>query len=1389
MTSAGPTSGTRRAGTGAQDAGPRAAGPVNPVSPAPSVPGGQLEDILPLSPLQQGLYFHALFDEAAPDVYTAQLTLDLEGPLDADRLAAAAARLLARHPNLRASFRQRAGGEPVQLVHRRVEVPWRRVAGADPERVAAEERERRFDPARPPLVRFALVGLGPERYRLVFTNHHIVLDGWSTPLLAAELLALYTGEEPAPAPPYKEYLAWLARQDRAAAREAWRRSLAGLDGATLVAPGLGDGPAGEPGRVRARLGEEPTARLTAALRARSLTLNTAVQGAWALLLAQLTGRDDVVFGGTVSGRPPELPGVERMIGLFINTLPVRVRLRPGETLSGLLTRLQAEQAELLPHHHLGLAEIQGLHGAGRLFDTMTVLENYPAGTAVTEIDGGLRLAGAGGTDATHYPLALAVTGGRTVSLRLDHRPDAFSPAEARRLLDRLVRLLGTAAADPDVPLARLDLLTDEERALVLAPPEREVPPPEGSVVSAFAAQAARTPDAEAVVAEGLSLTYAELDRRADRLARRLAALGVRAETPVAVLMDRSAEVVVATLAIARAGGAYVPLHQGHPPDRMSWVVADTGAPVLIADRDPGFACDAAVLRLDTPDGAAGAGSPDAPYGAAGTGSPDAPDAPYGAAGAESSDVPDGAEAQSPAAGTDGEPAQDPRHARIHPDRLVYVIYTSGSTGTPKGVAVRHRDVLALAADHRWAGRHRRLLMHSPHAFDASTYELWVPLLTGGTVVVAPPGELDPGRLRDLVARHRLTALFITTALFNLVAEEDPAAFGALAEVLTGGEAASPQAMRRVLRACPDTVLGHVYGPTETTTYATYHAVQAVRAVPGAAAPPIGRPLDGMRAHLLDGLLRPVPPGAVGELYLSGAGLARGYLGRPALTAERFTACPYGTGERMYRTGDLARWTADGELEYAGRADAQVKIRGFRIEPGEIEAALARHPSVGQAAVVARSGHLVAYVTGLAVGPEGGSPGGPAGGSTGGPEGGPAEGSPGTPADGPAGGAGAAAGGADPGELRAHLARILPEHMVPRTVVVLDALPLTPNGKVDRAALPAPDAPASGRDPRTPAEERLCRLFAEVLGLDRVGADDGFFDMGGDSIAVLRLVSRARSEGLEISPREVFARQTPEALASGTPGGSTGREVLLPLRAAGGRPPLFCVHPGAGLGWPYSGLLRHLGPDQPVYAFQARALTEPGHTAPSIEAAALDYLERIREVQPRGPYRLAGWSMGGLIAHAMAVELRGRGEEVALLAMLDAYPGAGPGVVPEQDEVLSGLLAAIGYRGSGEADDIMAFVRAHGGRYATLDEPTLRAVHRHYRNGVKISREYAPRVFDGDVLFFTAARGRGAHAPAAADWKPYVTGAVVDHAVDCDHESMLNPGPVAEIAALLRKELR
>ncbi|MFC4901946.1 AMP-binding protein [Streptosporangium amethystogenes subsp. fukuiense] len=509
------------------------------------------------------------------------------------------------------------------------------------------------------------------------------------------------------------------------------------------------------------------------------------------------------------------------------------------------------------------------------------------------------------------------------------------------------------------------------------------------------------------------------------------------------------------------------------------------------------------------------------------------------------------------------------------------MYTSGSTGTPKGVAVRQCDVVALAADRRWE-RHRRVLMHSPHAFDASTYEIWVPLLRGGTVVIAPPGDLGPGAFAGLVARHRLTALFITTALFNLVAEEAPGTFAPLAEVLTGGEAASAAAMRRVLAACPRTLLGHVYGPTETTTYATHHPVSAVSR---AGTPPIGRAMDGMRAYVLDGFLRPVPPGAPGELYLAGAGLARGYLGRPALTAERFVACPY--GGRMYRTRDVVRWSADGELEYLTRADRQVKLRGFRIEPAEIEAALAGHPDVVQVAVTVRDRRLLAYVVG-AVAAE---------------------------------------------ELRRFAGRTLPEYMVPSSVIGLDALPLTPNGKVDRAALPSGSAPAAGRDPRTPEEESLCRLFAQVLGLERVGADDGSSTWGVTASCVIRLVSLAAREGLVISPRECSPTRRPRRRPrAGEEHAGPGRgrlEMLLPLRAsAPGRRCSACTR------WRASAAVRGTAPPpRPRPAplrLPGQVWAEPDYVAPSIEAMPWTTWSACPGPAARA-VPAGGWSMGGLIA--------------------------------------------------------------------------------------------------------------------------------------------------------------
>ncbi|GLW66144.1 hypothetical protein Arub01_43880 [Actinomadura rubrobrunea] len=1293
----------------------------------------QLEDVWPLSPLQQGLFFHALYDSGRGDVYTAQIALDLVGPLDAGALRAAAETLLRRHANLRAGFRQRKDGGAVQIVHRRVRLPWHEadLSALAPEHREAEaralaeaERLRPFDLARPPLLRFLLIRLAPDRHRLVFTNHHILLDGWSTPVLQTELFALYLarGDDagmPRPTP-YRDYLAWLARQDRGAAEEAWRRALDGVDEPTLVAPDAGDDPgAAPPDRVRRLLSEDLTAALSARARAHAVTLGTVLQLAWGVLLGRLTGRADVVFGAAVSGRPPELPGVEQMIGLFINTLPVRVRLRPGDTAANALTRLQDEQTRLMAHHHLGLTDIQRLTGVAPLFDTMTVLENYPSDPAAAGTDlGGLTLETVDGYDATHYPLALAAVPGRRLSLRLDYRAALFSADDAARIMDGLERVLEAIAHRPDTPVARVDVLDGAGRARVLRHWQGAVTGrPQETVTGRFARRAAHHPDATAVRSadSGEALTYAELDARANRLAHRLIGLGVRRETRVAMLLERSVDVVVATLAVLKAGGVCAPIHHAYPRRRVAWAVREVRAPVLLVntpmkDRAADLDVPARVLVVD--------------------------DDPELAA----------------------QPGTDPG-VPVHPEQLAFVLFTSGSTGDPKGVMQRHRDVVDLATDALLrTPAHERVLVHSPHAFDASVYEMFAPLLNGGTCVVAPPGRLDGETLERLVAAGDVTGLFLTTTLFNLIAEERPHAFARLRQVLTGGEAGSPAAMRRVLAACPDTDVANVYGPTEATTFTTFADMRRALADPDETTAPLGRPLDDMRLYVLDAGLRPVPPGVPGEAYIAGAGVGRGYLDRPALTAERFVADPFGApGDRMYRTGDLVRWRPDGVLEYLDRVDLQVKVRGFRVEPGEIEAAVAAHPAVANVAVLARADaagvkRLVAYVV-------------------------PRE-------------------DVDEAELRRHAAERLPEYMVPAAFVLLDGLPTTPNGKLDRDALPAPDyeAAAEGRAPRTPEEEVLCGAFARVLGLERVGADVGFFDLGGDSITALKVVTLARQAGLELTPRDVFTHRTAEAIARHLGDGTDrlGLEVLLPLRAGGSRPPLFLVHPAGGLAWSYLRLARHLGPDQPLYGLQARAFTR-AELPESVEEMAADYLEQIRAVQPSGPYHLGGWSLGGLVAYEMACRLQAAGERVAFLTLIDAYHGQDLGA--GRRDVLPELLQGIGVDvrevapdGRPDIDKIMALLADRGDALAALDADDLVNVYRNYENGVRQAEAYRPGRFRGDVVFFTARRGRAGLPTAADNWGPLVDGRVLDHPVDAEHHELLEPRPAAEIGAVLAARL-
>jgi aspartate racemase len=1010
-------------------------------------------DVLPVTPLQEGLLFHAHFDENVLDVYSVQLVLDLDGALEIPRLRRAAGDLLRRHPNLRAGFLHEGLTRPVQVIPRSAEAPVSEVdlRHLDPaareqesQRLLAVDRATRFDFAKPPLVRFAVHRLADDRYRLSLLCHHVVADGWSAPLLIRDLLAGYAGGEAArdlpPVTPYRDYLAWLVGRDVEAATSAWRRAFAGFQTPTLLAPDAAGRDPVPPRQVALDLPDSLASDLADAARRCGVTLNIVMQAAWGLVLASVTGSADVAFGATVAVRPPELDGIEAMVGLSMNVVPVRVRCAAGWSLREVATRLRAEQTALMPHQHLGLRAIQREAGHGALFDTVFAFENYPmdAGSfrpAGTDLD----IVGLASHDTSHYPVTLRVfaRGGR-VQLTLDHRPDVVDDRRAQRLLAALCRALDGFVSDVDTTVGRLSLDAPGAGDTLARWNATTVPLPQTGPAELVAAVAARTPDAVAVVDGATCLTYRELDERAGLLAGRLAAAGAVPGSLVAVALPRGADLVVSLLAVLKAGAGYLPVDASYPAARLATILADARPACLVA-------VDQTVLPDFT--------GPRVRPSDTGTAAHQAPDIPAAPA---------------------------------------YAMYTSGTTGVPKGVVVPRRAIVALALDGRFdTPAHRRVLMHSPVTFDASTYELWVPLLRGGTVVVAPPGDLDVATIADLIARHRVTALWLTAGLFRLVAEEAPEALAGVAEVWTGGEVVPVDAVARVRAAVPGITVVDGYGPTENTTFATAWPVRPGDVVSGPL--PIGRPMDNTRAYVLDGALRPVGPDIPGELYLAGAGLADGYLGDPAMTASRFPADPFGPpGSRLYRTGDLARWSDDGVLHFLGRADDQVKVRGFRIEPGDVEAALREHPSVTGAVVVAREDdrgtrRLVGYVTGADV---------------------------------------------DGAAVRAWAAQRLPEHMLPAAVVVVERFPLTANGKLDKAALPAPEVTTGhGGAPRTPAERVIADLFAEVLHLDTVGVEDRFFDLGGDSISALQLVSRARRAGLALTPRQVFAHKSVAAIAA------------------------------------------------------------------------------------------------------------------------------------------------------------------------------------------------------------------------------------------------------------------
>ena len=972
---------------------------------------GPVADVWPLSPLQLGVFYQAM----DAGTYVAQNVFDLDRAVDVPALEKAFAALLERHPTLRAGF----VGEPRPLQFIGADVPATvAVRDGDPEEVAREDRETPFDLARPPLLRLTVIP-GAAGDRLLLTSHFLLWDGWSRELVLRELFALYDsrgerGALPVDGPGFPDYLAWLATRDLDGARQAWRA--VGWEPTIAVPEAAGREPVLSE-RVHAALPAAVTTRLGEQARRAGVTLNSVLTVALGLVLGHHTGRADAVFGTTVAGRPTELPGIENVIGLFLNTVPVRVEADPGESLAALARRVQDERLALSRHDHLGLGDIHRATGHDQLFDTLYVLQNFLADATFEDLEAAQGIVDVQYTDTTHYPLTWVLTPGANLRIKLEYRPDVITAARAEGLVAALREVLEQFAGGLDRSAGTVRM---PGRPLA----GRRADLPAVTVAGLLAEQAGRTPDATALVAGPSRLTYRELDRRINAVARGLRRRGAGPEQIVALALPRGIDMVVALFAVLRAGAAYLPLDLDLPAERRRVMVEDA-RPLLVLDSLDGVAAD------------------------------------------------------------DDSPLAVP----VDLDRPAYVIYTSGSTGRPKGVVTPYRGLTNMRLNHRAeifgptmararaAGVERLRIAHTvSFSFDMSWEELlW--LVEGHEVHVCDE-ELrrDATALVAYCRSRSIDVINVTPTYAQALFDEGLLDSGhRMWLVLLGGEAVTDAVWSRLL----DGPSGYnLYGPTEYT-------INTLGGGTGdSVTPTVGKPIFNTTGYVLDSWLRPVPAGVAGELYIAGAGLARGYLHAPGLTASRFVAGP--DGARLYRTGDLVRERADGNLDFLGRTDDQVKIRGYRVEPGEVESVVAGIPGVRQAVVLARAGRLVAYLVGSA-----------------------------TPAD-----------------VRAAAALVLPPYMVPSLYATVEALPMTVNGKLDVAALP-PGEPAvtAGRGPRDAREELLCGIYAGVLGLPGVGIDDDFFALGGDSISSIAVAGRARKAGLRLTPRDVFRRRTVLALAA------------------------------------------------------------------------------------------------------------------------------------------------------------------------------------------------------------------------------------------------------------------
>ncbi|OUS92705.1 non-ribosomal peptide synthetase [Rhodococcus sp. NCIMB 12038] len=1305
---------------------------------------------VPLSPAQQRMWFLSRFDPASP-AYNIPLAVRVTGDLNVPALQQALRDVLERHESLRTVFPEH-DGEPVQVV-----LPAERVElDLSPIAVTADVVDaqvlsvlaRGFDVSASVPIRARLLHVSEHELIVVVVVHHISADGVSmAPLgrdVATAYLARTRGERPGWAPlevQYADFALWQREvlgderdpESLAATQfDYWTRTLAGIP-EVLELPTDRPRPAARTHRgaaVPVAIGADTHRRLGEIAQQHNTTLFMVVHAALSVLLARVTGTSDIVIGTPVAGRGERV--LDDVVGMFVNTLVLRTDVDPGASLLDVLEQVRATDLEAMAHADVPFERLVEILNPVRsqsyssLFQVMLAFQNQAP--AVLELPGLTLAPLAIDTQVTKFDLDFSLTDNYDangapagIAGSLTYSTELFDTETAERFAQGLMRVVEAFATQPRQQVCDVPLLTGDETVRMLTTwNATDAASDAATLVDLLDAQVARTPGAVAVAFEDEVLTYGELDARVNRLARLLIARGTGPDSLVALMLERSTEMIVGMCAVLRAGGGYVPIDPEHPAERIADVL-DSAAPDLVLTTSWTRDClppGVAYVDIDTVD----------------------------------------------LSGFEAHPIRDADRVRpLRPQNTAYVLFTSGSTGRPKGVTVSHAAIvnqLRWLADEYEVTADDRGMLKAPYTFDVSVWEVFLPLVVGARLVVTRPGghrELD--YLAGMIREHRITMMhFVPSVLAAFLAMGEGESLSSLRHLYVGGEEMPAELAEDVIALRPGAV-HNTYGPTEaaitTTAFELGESVEA--------RVPIGAPVRNTQAYVLDARLRPVPVGVAGELYLGGAQVARGYVGRSALTADRFVADPFGRpGARLYRTGDRVKWARTGQLVYLGRTDLQVKLRGLRIELREVEAVLEAAAGVSRAAVALvsdeRGGdHLVGYVV------------------------------------------------AEPGrqidthDVTASARERLPSYMVPSQIMVLDELPLASAGKLDRRALPKPHfEPRAYRAPSTDTEIAVATVFGELLGVERVGADDNFFELGGNSLTAVRVVSALEaSTGVAVSLQTVMTDPTPSSIAarmsSAEPERDGALDVVFPIRTAGEGRPLFCIHPIVGLAWCYTGLTSRIDPDRPIYGLQSPAIAGEDTPPSSIDDLAARYVQEIRRIQTDGPYELLGWSLGGVLAHAVAVQLQAVGDEVATLVMLDSYaqqPHAPHTQVPVS---VGDLLAAIGSDGDVPAsvaemapESAVDLLAAAGGPMAVLGRDQIELLIQSAAHTCALLDRHTPGVFRGDVALFTAGRDDPTGSAAATSWAPHVTGAVRNRVVDSAHWHMTSPRVLRVVGSSLRR---